>query len=291
MRLKDWSYIGATGTNVGIWMVRDNHEGGSGGAFYRSLLNQCGSDQEITYIVNYGEAQTEAYRLGILNSYTLVFTNGATPSTALDTSWFANMSLNGYLGSSGRGRVTGVGISGRDTNYAYTVGFANSTAQYYADARASDGYFNCTGMRPGTYTLTVYKGELAVHTRSVTVTAGGTLALNTIAITGDPSSVTPLWRVGNWDGTPNEGAGHVCSGHIFRHQLSGLPVEGNQRDPEHTVFPHFIPDSKSHGPRRHHSRLRKWQTEAGGEFVDFLESFRVYPARHQDPYSRHLSRQ
>ncbi len=58
MRLKDWSYIGATGTNVGIWVVRDNNEGGSGGPFYRALLNQCGSDQEITYIVNYGEAQT-----------------------------------------------------------------------------------------------------------------------------------------------------------------------------------------------------------------------------------------
>ena len=52
----------------------------SGGPFYRSLLNQCGSDQEITYIVNYGEAQTEAFRTSILNSYALVFTNGAAPT-------------------------------------------------------------------------------------------------------------------------------------------------------------------------------------------------------------------
>jgi len=202
-RLKDWSYIGATGTNVGVWMVRDNQEGGSGGPFYRSLLNQCGSDQEITYIVNYGEAQTEAYRLGILNAYTLVFNGGGSPGTP-DISWLANMGLSGYLNAAGRGRVTGVAINGRDTNYAYTVGFANSTAQYFTSAAASNGYFNCTGMRPGTYTMTIYKNELAVWTGSATVTAGGTQIFNTITVTGDPSSVTPLWRVGNWDGSPAE---------------------------------------------------------------------------------------
>jgi len=45
-RLKDWSYIGATGKKVGVWMVRNNVEGSSGGPFYRSLMNQCGDDQE-----------------------------------------------------------------------------------------------------------------------------------------------------------------------------------------------------------------------------------------------------
>ena len=202
-RLKDWSYIGATGSNVGVWMVRDNHEGGSGGPFYRSLLNQCGSDQEITYIVNYGEAQTEAYRTGILNTYTLVFNSGGSPGSP-DVSWHANMGLSGYVASAGRGRVTGVAINGRDTNYTYTVGFANSTAQYFTTAAASNGYYNCTGMRPGTYTMTIYKNELAVWTGSATVTAGGTQVFNTITITGDPSSVTPLWRIGNWDGSPAE---------------------------------------------------------------------------------------
>lgn len=203
-RVKDWSYIGASGSGVGMWIVRDNQEGGSGGPFYRSLLNQCGSDQEITYIVNYGEAQTEAYRPGILNAYTFVATTGAAPSTSIDTSWFSSMGLSGYLAPSGRGRVTGVAINGRDTAYAYTVGFANSTAQYWTPAAASNGYFNITGMRPGAYTMTVYKNELAVDTRSVTVTAGGTTILNSFTITGDPSSVAPIWRIGNWDGTPAE---------------------------------------------------------------------------------------
>jgi rhamnogalacturonan endolyase len=184
--------------------VRGNQEGGSGGPFYRSLLNQCGSDQEITYIVNYGEAKTEEFRTGILNTYTFAATTGATPSTAIDTTWFSQMGLSGYVADSGRGRVTGVAIAGRDAAYTYTVGFANATAQYWTTARASDGYYSCSGMIPGTYTMTFYKNELAVRTESVTVTAGGINQLNTRTITADPSAVTPIWRIGNWDGSPAE---------------------------------------------------------------------------------------
>ena len=203
MRVKDWSYIGATGSSVGMWVVRDNNEGASGGPFYRCLLNQCGStDQEITYIVNYGEVQTEAYRTGILNAYTFVATTGATPGT-IDTSWFSGMGLSGYLASSGRGNVVGVGIAGRDTNYTYTVGFANGTAQYWTTATGT-GSYGCYGMRPGTYTMTFYKGELAVYTESVTVNAGSSTSLNTRTITADPSFVTAIWRIGNWDGSPLE---------------------------------------------------------------------------------------
>jgi rhamnogalacturonan endolyase len=204
MRVKDWSYIGATGSGVGMWVVRDNNEGASGGPFYRCLLNQCGGDQEITYIVNYGETQTEAFRTGILNAYTFVATTGGTPSTSIDTTWFSSMGLNGYLAASGRGKVSGVGISGRDTAYTYTVGFSNSAAQYWTTAAASNGAYTCAGMRPGTYTMKIYKNELVVWTGSATVTAGGTLALNTITITADPSSQSVLWRIGNWDGTPTE---------------------------------------------------------------------------------------
>jgi rhamnogalacturonan endolyase len=203
MRLRDWSYIGATGSSVGMWVVRDNHEGDSGGPFYRSLLNQCGdTDQEITYIVNYGEVQTEAYRFNILNSYTFVATTGATPGT-IDTSWFSGMGLSGYLASTGRGNVVGVGIGGRDTAYTYTVGFANSTAQYWTTA-TSTGSYGCYGMRPGTYTMTFYKNELAVYTESVTVSAGASTSLNTRTITADPASQAAIWRIGKWDGSPQE---------------------------------------------------------------------------------------
>lgn len=204
MRLKDWSYIGATGTNVGMWMLRSNHEGDSGGPFYRSLLMQTGSDQEITYIINYGEAQTEAFRTNILNGpYVLSFTNGAAPTTP-DTSWVANMGLTGFVGTPGRGGVSATGITGRDTAYPFTVGFANTTAQYWTDAAAGSGAFSKTDMLPGTYTMKVYKNELAVHSAEVVVSAGATTALGTLAIAADPSTTVPLWRIGNWDGTPNE---------------------------------------------------------------------------------------
>ncbi|KQV86919.1 rhamnogalacturonan lyase B N-terminal domain-containing protein [Pelomonas sp. Root1237] len=207
MRLKDWQYFGGLNSagSVGLWFYRDNNEGNSGGPFYRSLLNQITStNNELTYIVNYGEGQTEAFRMGVLNSYTLMFTAGGAPS-APDTSWFSVMALDGYVAASGRGTVAGVGLSGTDSNYSYTVGFSSSTAQYWASANlANNGFFKSTGMRPGTYTLTVYKNELAVYTGSVTVTAGGTTTLNTLAINADPSAKAALWRIGNWDGTPAE---------------------------------------------------------------------------------------
>ncbi len=204
MRLKDWSYIGATGTNVGLWILRDNNEGGSGGPFYRSLINQGGvTNQEITYIVNYGEGQTEEFRPGILNSYTLAFTDGTRPGP-MDTSWFSGMGLTGYVGTSGRGGLACASITGRDTRFDYTVGFANDTAQYFTDASAASGSFKLANMLPGTYTMRVYKNELSVYSANVTVSAGLTATLPAIAITGDPSRTVPLWRIGLWDGTPNE---------------------------------------------------------------------------------------
>lgn len=205
-RQMDWTYTGATGSNVGVWMVKANTEGMSGGPFYRCLINQAsaGADQEIYEMINYGEAQTEAYRVGVLNQYTLVFTNGGTPPS-VDTSWESNLGLVGYVGSSGRGRVAGVGLSGTDGTHQYVVGFANPQAQYWAVANPASGYYySCAGMLPGTYTQTVYKGELAVWTGSVTVSAGSTTALHTITITNDPSTATAVWRIGDWDGSPQE---------------------------------------------------------------------------------------
>jgi len=204
MRLMDWSYIGATGPQAGIWVVRGNNEGNSGGPFYRSLLDQgTDTDQEITYIINYGEAQTEAFRTGVLNVYTLVFTEG-TPPGLIDTAWFAGMGLLGYIGPEGRGSVAGTAITGRDSHYRYTVGFANSAAQYWTDADIADGHFVATGMLPGTYTLRVYKNELAVYTGSVVVAAGETTPIGPVEVVDDPSRARVLWRIGDWDGTPCE---------------------------------------------------------------------------------------
>jgi hypothetical protein len=87
-RLMDWAYTGATGNNVGVFMIRSNHEGDSGDPFYRCLINQAGVDQEIYEIINYGEAQREPFRTGVLNGpYILAFTDGPPPDTNIDTSW------------------------------------------------------------------------------------------------------------------------------------------------------------------------------------------------------------
>ncbi|MET7476942.1 rhamnogalacturonan lyase B N-terminal domain-containing protein [Streptomyces sp. NPDC005648] len=209
-RVIDYDYIGWTTGSVGLWMVRSNHEKASGGPFYRSLLRHQSADGGGLYeILYYGENQTEAQRFGLQGPYVIAFTDGGAPSSSLyhanlTTSWADSLGISGYVAAGGRGKVAGVGITGRDTSYAYTVGLANSAAQYWGSARSSDGYFSIAGVLPGTYTLTVFKGELAVHTTSVTVTAGGTTTLNTIAIpsSNDPSNASVIWRINNWDGTP-----------------------------------------------------------------------------------------
>ncbi|MER7839003.1 rhamnogalacturonan lyase B N-terminal domain-containing protein [Streptomyces sp. NPDC096040] len=210
LRVMDYDYIGWTTGSVGLWIVRSNHEKASGGPFYRSLLRHQSADGGGLYeILYYGENQTESERYGLQGPYVIAFTDGGAPSSSLypgtlTTSWADSLGISGYVAASGRGKVAGVGISGRDTAYAYTVGLANSASQYWGSARSSDGYFSIGSVLPGTYTLTVFKGELAVYTTSVSVTAGGTTTLNTIAIpsSNDPSNATAIWRINNWDGTP-----------------------------------------------------------------------------------------
>lgn len=204
---KDLTVSGATGTGVGVFMAFGNRESSSGGPFYHDIQNQgdgAGSDQEIYNYMNSGHNQTEANRVNVLHGpYAYVFTTGGTPAVP-DMSFIANLGLMGYVNSAGRGRVVLNGIAGRDTAYTYTVGFANSTAQYWVTASASNGSCECFNMKPGTYTMTIYKGELAVWTGNATVTAGNPTTFNTITVTGDPSTVSTIWRIGNWDGTPLE---------------------------------------------------------------------------------------
>ncbi|MGX1542071.1 rhamnogalacturonan lyase B N-terminal domain-containing protein [Streptomyces adustus] len=211
LRVMDYSYIGWTTGSVGLWIVRSNHEKASGGPFYRSLLRHQSTDGGGLYeILYYGENQTESERFGLQGPYVIALTDGGAPSSSLypgtlTTSWADSLGISGYVSASGRGRVAGVGITGRNTAYAYTVGLANSAAQYWGSARSSDGYFSIAGVLPGSYTLTVFKGELAVYTTSVTVTAGGTTTLNTIAIpsSNDPSNASAIWRIGDWTGSPS----------------------------------------------------------------------------------------
>ena len=209
-RTIDYDHVGFTTGSVGLHLVRSNHEKASGGPFYRSLLRHSNDKGAGLYeILHYNEAQTEPERFGLQGPYVLAFTDGGAPSPSLfhdklDTSWVDGLGITGWVGRAGRGKVAGVGLKGMDAKYPYTVGFADKDAQYWAKAAAGTGAFSCKGMLPGTYTLTVYKGELAVHTETVKVTAGGTATLHSLSLTGDPSAAKALWRLGDWDGTPGE---------------------------------------------------------------------------------------
>ncbi|MFG2575166.1 rhamnogalacturonan lyase B N-terminal domain-containing protein [Streptomyces sp. NPDC048481] len=211
LRVMDYDHVGWASGGVGLWMVRSNHEKASGGPFYRSLLRHQSADGGGLYeILYYGQNQTEEQRFGLQGPYVIAFTDGGAPSSALfsrnlTTPWADSLGISGYVGASGRGRVAGVGITGRDPAYPYTVGLANSAAQYWGPARASDGWFSIAGVLPGTYTLTVHKSELAVYSTQVTVSAGATTTLNSIAVpsSNDPSNARAVWRVNDWTGTPS----------------------------------------------------------------------------------------
>ncbi|KAI0126476.1 Rhamnogalacturonase B, N-terminal-domain-containing protein [Xylariales sp. AK1849] len=206
-RVIDYDYVGKTTGSVGLWMIRSNHEKASGGPFFRSLLRRGSSTGEDLYdIYFYSMGHTDPERFGLQGPSVLAFTDGGTPNSALfarkaDWSWFDTLGIDGWVASSGRGYVSGIGLSNLKSGYTYVVGLSNTAAQYWGTADSSSGAFSITGVLPGTYTLTVYKSELQVATQSVTITAGAGTAVNTITCV-DPTDDTAIWRIGEWDGTP-----------------------------------------------------------------------------------------
>ncbi|GMK40449.1 hypothetical protein PCCS19_35050 [Paenibacillus sp. CCS19] len=197
---KDLSIAGVTGNGVGVFMAYGNRESSSGGPFFRDIQFQSGGDTEVYNYMNSGHAQTEAFRMGLHGPYALVFTTGSTPSVP-DFSWMSGLNLQGWVSS--RGNVVLNGLSGMQSGYTYTIGYSNSTAQYWSTA-SSSGSASTYGLKPGTYKMTVYKGELGVYSENVTVNAGSTTTLNTRTINNDPSTTSTIWRIGSWDGTPLE---------------------------------------------------------------------------------------
>ncbi|KAJ4345747.1 uncharacterized protein N0V89_011882 [Didymosphaeria variabile] len=205
-RTMDYDYVGYTNKNVGMYLVRSNHEKASGGPFFRSLIRRGGPGGPDLYdIYHYNMGHTDVMRFGLQGPSVLTFTdNGAAPNANLfarkaDNSWFDSLEIAGWVPNSKRGAVSGVGFSNVKSNYQYVVGLKNDAAQYWTTA--GTGAWKISGVLPGTYTLTVYKSELEVHTSSVTVTAGGTVTKNTITCV-DPQDTTAIWRIGDWDGTP-----------------------------------------------------------------------------------------
>ncbi|THG99407.1 hypothetical protein EW026_g2936 [Hermanssonia centrifuga] len=189
---------GVTGNGVGAFMIIPGtaYESSSGGPFFRDIDNQSTAQQEVYFYMNSNHEQTESYRTGFFGPYALAITSGATPSPNLDTSFFSTLNLQGYVPASGRGTVKGT-YSGTLSGLAVSVGFKNSAAQYWTTG--SGGSFTSPLMKPGTYTATLFEGQLESGTASVTVSAGGTAS---IALTASASRPSTIWSVGTADGTP-----------------------------------------------------------------------------------------
>jgi rhamnogalacturonan endolyase len=202
-RAIDLAVRGVTGSGIGAFMAYGSRESSSGGPFFRDIQNQSGTDSEVYNYMNSGHNQTEAWRMGFHGPYALIFNDGTSTPAVPDMSWMGSYSLSGWVAPTGRGKVVLNGLSGMNTAYTYTAAFANTTAQYWARTNSA-GSMSLPNMKPGSYTMTVYKNELGVYSEQVTVSAGGTTTLNTRTITDDPSSAAAVWRIGDWDGTPLE---------------------------------------------------------------------------------------
>lgn len=194
----DLTVRGATGSGIGVYMAYGNRESSSGGPFFRDIEQQ-GTDESIE-LYNYlfsGHNQTESQRLGVLYGPYALMVSGTTTPSSPDMSFMSSLGLKAFVASSGRGWVAGA-VSGATSP---TVGWANSTGQYWATP-SSSGDFSSPLMKPGSYTQTLYQGELAVSTRTVTVTAGTeTTGQNLDSAWTTPAS--PVFRIGGWDGTPS----------------------------------------------------------------------------------------
>jgi rhamnogalacturonan endolyase len=141
-----------------------------------------------------GHAQTEAMRIGLHGPYALAVTSGGAPSAVnMD---FLSAYIPGLLSVAQRGAVTGT-ASGSWGGQAATAALAGPNGQYWAPV--SGGTFTIGKVRPGSYTATLYAGELAVGTKSVTVTAGGTAR---VALAGNVPASGTLFQIGAFDGTP-----------------------------------------------------------------------------------------
>jgi rhamnogalacturonan endolyase len=195
----DLTVRGITGSGIGVYMAYGNRESSAGGPFFRDIEQQGTTDNQLYNYLWSAHNQTESQRLGVLyGPYALMVSDETTPA-APDMSFMDNLGLIANVPASGRGYVAG-GAYGATSGTTVTVGWANSTAQYWASAEANGDYYS-PAMKPGTYTMTMYQDELAVASQSVTVTAGTTLDGQNLN-SGWYTPASPVFRIGTWTGAP-----------------------------------------------------------------------------------------
>ncbi|ELU44848.1 rhamnogalacturonase B [Rhizoctonia solani AG-1 IA] len=176
-----------SGNDVIISMVipdPTSYEGSAGGPFFRDINRDRGSSYHALYwYMNSGHAQTETKRIGLMGPYAMVFSRSGVPSGNLDVSFFSQLGISGYVGTGGRGTVTGT-ASGVSTSYQRVVHWFNDVAP---------------PMKAGTYTMVLYRDEFEIARKSVSVGAGSTVSSS---IASNEATAAPAWRIGEFNGRP-----------------------------------------------------------------------------------------
>ncbi|CAK4072338.1 unnamed protein product [Aphanomyces euteiches] len=206
---KDDAIHGVYGPKAGVYFVMSDraYETSIGGPFFKDINNQCTTANELSFYMNSDHTRTEEYRYGFHGPYALVFTDGGaapTSTAVVNFTVFQKLQLQGFVPDSQRGRVQGT-IADEKKLLATSnvvVGFKNADAQYWTQIAAGAKLsFQSPLMKPGQYTLTVYKKQLAVGAATVVVSAAKTTTADVTVV--NPHEKTPLWSVGEWDGTPD----------------------------------------------------------------------------------------
>ncbi|KAI5919551.1 polysaccharide lyase family 4 protein [Camillea tinctor] len=186
---------------IHVCVLAPNPESCSGGPFFRDIeSNNAGDDTNLYWYMNSGHVQTEDRRTNVLyGPYLMQFSRSGIPTLkTTDTSFFSELSIQGYVPTSGRGYVSGT-ASGVSSSFQTVVHWYNSAAQYWAIA-SSNGAFTSPAMKPGTYTMVLYQGEYKVATATgVSVSAGKTTSKS---IASTETSRNSLWKIGEYDGKP-----------------------------------------------------------------------------------------
>ncbi|KAF3919632.1 hypothetical protein ABW20_dc0104638 [Dactylellina cionopaga] len=196
-----------SGASIHACWIRPNHqatEKSSGGPFFRDIsLNWGGSYHSVTYYMNSGHVQTEAYRTGFHGPYVFAMTRSGIPkNTDFDVSFFDSLGLDGYVPISGkRGYVKGT-ATGVSSSFPIVVHWYNSAYQFWAYA-TSAGAYTSPPMPAGSYTMKLYQDEFLAATGTVSVSAGSTATANIAASNAAlTQSRTTIFRMGDYDGQP-----------------------------------------------------------------------------------------